>query len=124
SIFRIPHSTFRIPHWGRVDAQAPHRRVPYRSVLHLGREPAGGGGGLVRVPWLRTAGRPVAGKAARAGRRPAPSRRARGPVALLPDRESHRTARRGDLDDAGRSFGRDRRLRTVPGRGVDRKSVV
>src|SRR2546427_12313270 len=64
----IPHSTFRTPHWGWEDAGAPHRSDWQRTLLHPGRQFAGGWGGLVCVSWVRPARGAIPGEAARARR--------------------------------------------------------
>src|SRR5256885_9529266 len=112
--FRIPHSAFG---GGEVEG-APHRCVAYRAVLHPGRRLAGGGGGVVCLPRLRSARGSVPGEAAGARRRAPLSRSAGGVVPVLPEREPDGAARRRELDDAGGSSRGDRRLRAVSRRSV------
>src|SRR5256885_10610387 len=93
--FRIPHSAFG---GGEVEG-APHRCVAYRAVLHPGRRLAGGGGGVVRLPRLRSARGSVPGEAAGVRRRAALSRNAGGVAPGVPDAEPDGAARRRELDD-------------------------
>src|SRR2546426_11014142 len=79
----IPHSAFQIPHWGGVLARTSPVSDPHRPLLHLGRELARGGRGLVRVPWLRAAGGPLPPPLRAAGGRQAAGRRAAVAVGLL-----------------------------------------
>src|SRR2546422_185506 len=95
--FPIPHFTFRIV--GGANAGAPYRSDPHGTLLHLGREPAGGGGGVVRLSRLRPARRPIPREAAGA-RGPATLRgRPRGAVTLLSDREPRGAPGRRERDE-------------------------
>src|SRR6266516_1711747 len=108
----IPHSPFRIPHWGGVLARTPRVGDAHCPLFHAGELPWGGGG-LVRVSRVRTAGGALPGKAACARRRDALPRDSGRAVAVLPEREPNRAARRCELEDARRSPRRNRRLRPV-----------
>src|SRR2546427_8722190 len=110
----IPHSTFRTPHWGWEDAGAPHRSDSQRTLLHPGRQFAGGWGGLVCVSWVRPARGAIPGEAARARRWASLSGRAGGAVPVLSERESDGATRWRKLDDARGSARRDRGVRAGP----------
>src|SRR6266705_6355862 len=111
----IPHSPFPIPHSTlvRVLARTPRVGDTHCPLFHPGELPWGGGG-LVRVSRVRTAGWALPGKAACARRRDALPRGSGRAVTVLLEREPNRAARRCELDDARRSPRRNRRLRPVP----------
>src|SRR6266568_2748242 len=114
--FRIPYFTFRIV--GGANAGAPHRGVPHRALLYIGRPVGRGGGGLVRLSRVRAARGALLGEVSRARRRAPVPRRAGGPLPFLSDREPRRAPGRGELDDTRGPAQRDRGLPPLSRRGL------
>src|SRR5690348_11279992 len=100
ALFRLPTSAFPVV-GGRCAGTSPFGKS-HGTLLDPGHELWGGGGGVVCMSRIRPARGALPGEAARARRWAALSRGPGGALPVLSERESDGTARRRDLDDAGR----------------------